>query len=445
MTFFSRLSLDRIVFGLLLALSLFYFSQAKIWQSKAVIDWDVTLYYAYLPGLFIEGDLRFEDLPEAWSERHFFLNENAEGQRYLKMTGGLALLYSPFFALGHLYASLSDGYPADGFSAPYRFALLLSSLCYAFLGLHFLRLLLRRFFRPGAVALSLAALLIGTNLAYYSFVEPMTHAYNFFLVAFFLWAYFRYRQKAHWHWALSLGLSLGLLSLIRPVDFLIVLFPLLHLWQKPPEHWGTVARHAILAAGAALLIWLPQMAYWHYSTGHWLVYSYNEEGFFWLEPKILAGLFSFRKGWWLYSPVLLLMLPGFFALYRQHKALFWPSLLSLIAVLWVTFSWWCWWYGGGFGARPLIDFLALAAFPLSAGWQWLWQAGPLRKGLALLFLAASLHYSYTLQRQYYWGLIHWDSMSAELYWRQIYRWSPAENYESLLDPPDYEAALKGER
>ena len=46
-------------------------------------------------------------------------------------------------------------------------------------------------------------------------------------------------------------------------------------------------------------------------TGHWLYYSYTEEGFkYWNEPKIAAVLFDVQNGLFLYSPLVLLMMAG---------------------------------------------------------------------------------------------------------------------------------------
>ena len=68
------------------------------------------------------------------------------------------------------------------------------------------------------------------------------------------------------------------------------------------------------AAGIIFMILplIPQMVYWKLHTGNLLFYTYGEEKFFWNDPKVLEGLFSFRKGWLVYSPLMLLSLTGIF-------------------------------------------------------------------------------------------------------------------------------------
>ena len=46
--------------------------------------------------------------------------------------------------------------------------------------------------------------------------------------------------------------------------------------------------------------------------------------------------------------------------------------------------------------------------------------------------------------QYVKGLIHYDSMTFEAYMAVFGKWNAPENYEELLETPDYEAAKLGE-
>tara|TARA_R110000868_G_scaffold152717_3_gene377928 strand:- start:304 stop:1641 length:1338 start_codon:yes stop_codon:yes gene_type:complete len=432
-------------YWLLVVVCVFVFSLSRFWDKKPIIDWDMTLYYSYLPALFIYDDLKFEQPTAEWGKRHFYMNSDARGNRYVKMTGGLAIMYSPFFAIGHLYASLNSAHPADGFSAPYRFALLASSLFFALWGLYILRLVLQRFFSPWVANLSVVLIYIGSNMPHYSFVEPMSHVYNFFLVSAILFLSFKFCEKPSIKLAIPIGALAGLMVLIRPTNVLVLLFPMIYLASSGSlKSAGEWVKYGIIAAFFAFLAMSPQLFYWHYMTGNWIIYSYNDEHFFFLDPHIWDGLFSYRKGWFVYSPLLLLAVAGFSALWQQSKLLFSSSLTVISFALWVNFSWWCWWYGGGFGARSLIDFLPFMAFGLAAFLQWLGQQKILLKAPLIVIISFLSVWSIFMNKQYKSSIIHYDSMSKELFWKQFFKDHFVKDYESFLEHPDYDAAKKGE-
>jgi hypothetical protein len=433
------------LYWLLVIVSVFVFSLSRFWDKKPVIDWDMTLYYSYLPALFIYDDLKFEQPTKEWDERHFYMNSDDNGNRYVKMTSGLAIMYSPFFALGHLYASASEIHPADGFSSPYRLALLASSLFFALWGLHFLRRVLERFFSPIVSNLSVILLFVGSNMPHYSFVEPMSHVYNFFLVSLILYLSFKFIDKPSFKFAIPIGVLAGLMILIRPTNIIVLLFPVIYLASTGSlKHASEWLKYGLTAAIFGFLALSPQLLYWHYMTGSWIIYSYNDEHFFFLQPHIWDGLFSYRKGWFVYSPLLLFAAVGFIALFKKSKLLFGSSITVLFLGLWVNLSWWCWWYGGGFGARSLIDFLPFMALGLAAFLKWLAQQNKLIKTPIILALSFLSLWSIFMNKQYKSSIIHYDSMSKELFWKQFFKDHYIKDYESYLEHPDYDAAKKGE-
>ncbi len=112
--------------------------------------------------------------------------------------------------------------------------------------------------------------------------------------------------------------------------------------------------------------------------------------------------------------------------------------------IYIIFSWWCWWYGGGFGQRAFIDSYALMAVPAAAllqdafttGRKWL--KGGIIAVWSLLFLLGIYN-----NIQYYYGAIHWDSMTKEAYFDSFGRVRPSARFNELLKAPDYEKARKG--
>src|SRR5690606_20575959 len=60
----------------------------------------------------------------------------------------------------------------------------------------------------------------------------------------------------------------------------------------------------------ALGIFFIQMIYWKTQTGHWLYFSYEGEQFYFDNPHIIDGLFGYRKGLLVYSPILIFGFAG---------------------------------------------------------------------------------------------------------------------------------------
>ncbi|MBS1583163.1 MAG: hypothetical protein JST66_13275, partial [Bacteroidetes bacterium] len=94
------------------------------------------------------------------------------------------------------------------------------------------------------------------------------------------------------------------------------------------------------------------------------------EGFDLATPHTMDFLFSFRKGWLLYTPLMVLALIGIPSLARWRREAFAAVLVFFLADLWVISSWSCWWYAGGsFSSRSLVPAYAVLALPLGVALQ----------------------------------------------------------------------------
>lgn len=427
----------------------------KYWtDSERIIAWDVISYYGYLPATFIYNDptLQFaSESPEEVKSKIWY-NNTPEGGRVLLTSCGISYLYAPFFFASHLYAKFSS-YPANGYSVPYRFGLILSSIFYFALGLFFIRKILSRYFPPLITALTCVIIGIGTNLFYYTTTEPtMSHVYSFSLVAAFIYYTLKWHDTPSLKYTLIIGFLTGLISLARPTNIIIVL--LFILWnirsfadlKARIQFFLSQYKFLLLIGVCAFMIWIPQCLYWKTVTGHYFYDCYgNTNRFFFNDPKIWKGLFSYRKGWLLYTPVMTFALIGIFFLRKQVASFFYPVLIFTILNLYIIFSWWCWWYGGGFGLRVLVDCYALLAIPLAAFLFFVWEKGKVLFTAVSLVMLTLVSFSLFQNEQYRTGAIHWDSMSEEAYWANFGKLTPVANFNELLDPIDYEKARQGER
>lgn len=427
----------------------------KHWkEEQRVIEYDAISYYAYLPALFIYHDLTLSYADDYDGPHKFIVwpEKTPEGRNLVKTTMGISLLWMPFFLAGHLSAIIT-GADAGGYSEPYKLFLLISSLTYLLVGLIYLRRILLEHFSDTVTSMTLAGFVFATNLYWYTlFQGTMSHVYSFALISAFMW----YSMK--WHrthnlmvlHAIRLGLLLGLISLIRPTNAIIVLFFLLYAVKTGSDLKNRVRslaahyRYLIIMALIALMVWIPQMIYWKEITGQWLYFSYGNEKFFFNDPAIIKGLFSFRKGLFIYTPLLLFSVSGIAVLWILRS----PHALSVTVFFplnaYIILSWWCWWYGGGFGQRPFIDSYALMAVAAAAllSYSFTSVRKLLRVSIISVYLALVILGVFN-NIQYYYGAIHWDSMTREAYLDSFGRTRPSERFSDLLEAPDYDKAKEG--
>lgn len=425
----------------------------KRWKKQDVIKNDVVSYYAYLPAYFIYDDLSLSFLEGKEEYYHhkqqFWPEKTQEGNYIIKTTMGMSFLYAPFFLIAYLTDdTINEGAP--GFSSTYHKYIHLSSLFYFILGIFFLRKVLLRYFNRSSTAIALISIAIGTNLLYYTTAEAaMSHAYNFSLSILFIFLSILWHEKMKIRYALLLGLIGGLIVLIRPTNIIMIIFPLLlHVKDKETllakiNLFKARISHLLVATLIAFLVILPQLIYWKSVSGNYLFNSYVGERFYFTDPQIIEGLFSYRKGWLTYTPIMGFAIIGLITLFRKHKAFFLPISLMTIIAIYVVFSWWCWWYGGSFGMRPMIDFYGFLAIPLCAFFHTIiTQKTKVIKTITLVLALVLIGFNIFQMQQYRGAIIHWDGMTKEAYWYSFgkYTIDDKEKYEQLIDRPDYKKA-----
>jgi hypothetical protein len=337
-------------------------------------------YYVYLPAALLDHDLTmrrtgrrsFSDDPALISGVRVVVGK---GGVYLDQYGvGEAALLAPFFAGAYALAALS-GERRGGFSCPFEAAVSVASIVYLLLGLALTASVLRRWFSCRTAALTLLSLTFGAAVFDYATFEPaMSHVYSFFAIALVvrltLWAW----DRPSFASASALGVALGLVGLIRPTNLAIVLFCVLvgvsSRHDALARARALVRSRGLVAAGTAamLLVLLPQAAYWHHVTGHWITNPYLGKGehLDLLHPHLVGVLFSVRKGLFFWTPLMILAVLGVAVLRRAARPLFLASVVYLLVAIWIVASWSIWWYGVSFGMRALIDQMPVFALGLAA-------------------------------------------------------------------------------
>jgi hypothetical protein len=359
--------------------SLFYVFMGK---DRGNYYGDAMGYYSYLPSAIIYGTLKEpKDLPQGTvlspgrSKVRDYLSRilvSPKGYLMNQYTYGIALMESPFFLLAHAYEKVR-GLPADGFDDIYNFSIQLATLFYAVLGLYILFLCLKRFFDKTSALLGLCIIALGTNYLWFATLQAgMAHINIFFLVSSLLYYTIRAHESPRFRYFSGAALSLGMIALIRPTDALFITIPLLYnvysintLKEKLRflyAHKGKI----VLAALLAVPLVIPQLLYWKELTGHYLFYSYGEnQGFNWKHPRIYEGLFSYKNGWLVYCPVMILSIIGMLWV-KKLKPFFLIIVCSVPLFIYIIYAWYCYNYINGLGSRPMINISPLLAFPLVA-------------------------------------------------------------------------------
>jgi len=374
---------------------------------KFVFKSDGLGYYQYLPAWFINHDL---------DRSMNYSITLPDGRKFNKYTWGTAYMQAPFFWAAHAYSNLA-GLPATGYTPVYGFFIALGALIYAFLALMLVFLSLRRYASRIVALFTVLIIYFATNLLYYTVSEPaMSHVYSFFLLALIVYKTPDLLERPGIRSALWIGIPLAIAVLIRPTNLVVILYPLLFgvgslkalgaRFRFFFSHWPML----LLMAAIAIVVFIPQMTYWHLTTGRWFVYSYqfspagSETFIYWNNPKLFKVLFGVVSGWFVYSPVMLLFAAGLIWMLIRKQA---PSLAILavfLVILYLNASWWCYTFDCAFGYRSLIEYYSLFAIPMALLLERLMPSGRLiRKGA---FIVLAVFFSYLNIRMSL--LYNWD-------------------------------------
>lgn len=379
---------NSLIVAIILSLSLI---TVRFTQKHAdVLTWDVFGYYLYLPAHFIYDDSHLAD--HQWLDKIietynpsptlYQLVDMNEGSRMIKYSSGMALLYSPFFFIAHWIVPLT-GYPADGFSFPYQLLILIGSTLWSIAGVFLLLRLLRKFFSELVSTITLILVIGGTNYFQIAAIDGtlLTHNYLFTLYIWLILATVNWHKSPSFLKALSIGISGGLIALVRPSEAVCFLIPLLwftgnkEFFNKKLELIKLHQIHLLAVILPAIIIGSLQFFYWKSVTGEWIYYSYSNnpgEGFRFFPPYIVEFLFSFRKGWFIYTPLMFFAIIGLIPMMKRSGQNMPAIIIFLVLDLWIMSAWTAWWYGGGsFSARSAVPAYPLLALPLGYLVQWI--------------------------------------------------------------------------
>ncbi len=315
-------------------------------------------YYAYARAPLIEHSLDFTHDYQSANEsfRDSRLEENGQPKAIFRtvtghldnhFTVGPALLWSPFLLAAHggvlLARELGSSVRADGFSAPYRYAMAFGTAIYGFLALLLSFRLARKFVQPIWAMLATITIWWGSSLPVYMYFNPSwSHAHSAFTGALFLWYWERTREQRGMQQWVVLGLITGLMLDVYYPNLMLVAAMLVEaLWQHGeillgspvgrPRFFPLLARQLLFGAVVCVCL-LPTfitraIVYGGpFETGYVPLHD-----FLWQSPVFLKVLFSANHGLLSWTPVLLFSLLGLAFFARRVPPVGIPFLAAAVA------------------------------------------------------------------------------------------------------------------
>lgn len=130
---------------------------------------------------------------------------------------------------------------------------------------------------------------------------------------------------------------------------------------------------------------------------------------------------------------------------KRVPELKWSVSIVTLLFVYITLSWWNWWYGGSFGQKSLIPLYSILAIPVAC-----LVSKALVKGVAIKysfiitttsFILLNIFQTYQFEN----GSLHGDAMNSKVYFKQFGKLDKIEKFEEQLSYPNYDEAKKGNR
>ena len=444
----SKRTLSIFLFCCAIVLSVVLIHKMNFDNWRYAIYQDGRGYYSYLPALLIYNDpscsfYKNESVTKPDSAN--FINY-IDGKPVNKYFCGVALLQLPFFSASHIYAKLSGENP-NGYSKPYQWGVALAALFYFLAGLFFLWKFLEKFnFGKWIRIIVCICFAFGTNLFHYAVFEPsMSHVYSFAAISAFLFSARSFFLFPSTKKIIVVGIILGIIALLRPANLLILFsLPLVSgNLENLKNGFSWMKKNSFqLLTGFVPFVFICsiQLFLYKWQTGHYLVWSYKDEGFNFLHPHVFGTLFSYEKGLFIYTPMTFLSLFGLIFIFKRSRFLFLSLIFVMAVIIYVVSSWHEWKYGFSFGLRAYLDFYTLFAFSFA----FLIDAAMKRKmafAICCLIFSSILVFSNIQEYQYDHRIIHGGAMNKENYWLVFLQTN--KKYQDTISIENYELESSG--
>ncbi len=366
--------------------------------------------YAWVRSIVIDGDLdcsnEYEHYTQKFQKQYGWVGtgydlcpiKSKTGVQINKYPIGSALLWGPFFIIGHIITVLFTSLPADGYSKIYVMMVSFGSCFYAFLGILLGYYISRRFFPQRLVFFAAIGIWFATSIPVYMYLNPsMPHNTSLFVVTLFLFYWLKTIDKRNLiQWAI-LGALGGLMTLVRMENIVFLIAPflesminLIHYVKSKDKQkiQGLIFRNILLFI-FAIIVFFPQLYVWKVVFGQFFIQPYeiaermaqntlNSAGHdtnmsggsslfsflhFLTHPHLGETLWGSSYGIFIWTPIIFFCVLGLIYFFKKDKRIAFIILMAFLAIIYVTSN--AQKGGASFGDRYLIRCTSIYIIGLS--------------------------------------------------------------------------------
>lgn|GEM_PF-4347529 len=392
-----------------------------------------------------QGELNYNSVPLLLSQDSIWFDESElDLEEKLKYIPDYD--YSLILLPTHYTSGLVASYFKKDREEVQLWALYLFNLFCGLLSFYLLSKLLLRHYSIKVSLISLSLLLLASNLLIYLYgVIGHQEVFLLLLVSYILSLYLKQQLSK---WELLMGsFSFGLASLMQPALFFLIVIPLFNL-KRNNKSLRVILKDWIYYTIPFIFLVMGYASFHYFiidSLGEQLI----EQSYFFLDPKFYRGLLEYRKGWLIYSPIMIFALVGLIVslLKNRYKNEFgWDLLLFLLFYSFVVFSWWNWWYSDSFGQKVMIPIYGLMLLGIAFLVEAFLQIRNNILGFWIVVFSCFLVLLNVHQSiKYKEGIISGDGMTERLFWASFGADQRLSIFSCLERKPSYKKALNSER
>ena len=338
--------------------------------------------------------------------------------------------------------------PGWGINTPVYVSIL--AVLFTILSIALLRDLLLNFFTDIVIAIVLIMVVAATNFLCLSTYEPdLFHPLLFFCYLLILWSTMKWSETFHWRYALLLGMAAAVTIALRRSEVSCLLIPFF--WaaynKKTIRERGLSLKRnygqLVVMTVIILVIVMGQILRPHFLGGIPGMSNLRHNRFIFIAPYLPDVLLSFRKGWLIYTPVMIFAIAGFYFLAAKNPFIFYATFLFFIVELYIVASRPIWWEGESFGQRSMISSYTVLALPLGYFTDWLLHRKAYLKIPLFLIFCFFLVLNIFQTWQYTRGILDSSRMTREYYGAIFGAIQPVKGAEKYL-LEEYPSAFREE-